>query len=110
MAAQHGAVGMLLRSVGPIGLRTTHTGGMQYGDEAPKIPAAAISVEDAQRIHRIVDRGRTVRVRLKMEAHFEPDVETANVIGELTGRERPEEIRPGGMPLRLVGRGHRRLG
>ena len=56
-AAQHGAVGMLLRSVGPIGLRTTHTGGMQYGDEAAKIPAAAISVEDAQRIHRIVDRG-----------------------------------------------------
>jgi carboxypeptidase Q len=92
MAAQHGAVGMLLRSVGPIGLRTTHTGGMQYGDEAPKIPAAAISVEDAQRIHRLVDRGRTVRVRLRMEAHFEPDVETANVIGELTGRERPEEV------------------
>ena len=92
MAAQHGAVGMLLRSVGPIGLRTTHTGGMQYGDEAPKIPAAAIAVEDAQRIHRLVDRGRTVRVRLRMEAHFEPDVETANVIGELTGRERPEEV------------------
>jgi carboxypeptidase Q len=92
MAARHGAVGMLLRSVGPIGLRTTHTGGMQYGDDAPKIPAAAISVEDAQRIHRIVNRGRTVRVRLKMEGHFEPEVESANVIGEIVGRERPEEI------------------
>ena len=92
IAAQHGAVGMLLRSVGPMGLRTTHTGGMQYGDEAPKIPAAAISVEDSQRIQRIVARGRRVRVRLKMEAHFEPDAESANVIGELTGRERPEEI------------------
>jgi carboxypeptidase Q len=91
-AARHGAVGMLLRAVGPIGLRTTHTGGMQYGDDAPKIPAAAISVEDAQRIHRIVNRGRTVRVRLKMEGHFEPDVESANVIGEIAGRERPEEI------------------
>lgn len=91
-AAQHGAVGMLLRSVGPIGLRTTHTGGMQYGDEASKIPAAAISVEDAQRIHRIVNRGRTVRVRLRMEGHFEPDVESANVIGEIVGRERPDEI------------------
>jgi carboxypeptidase Q len=92
IAARHGAVGMLLRSVGPMGLRTTHTGGMQYGDEAPKIPAAAISVEDAQRIHRIIDRGRTVRVRLKMEAHFEPDAESANVIGEITGRDRPDEI------------------
>ena len=91
-AAQQGAVGMLIRSVGPIGLRTTHTGGMQYGDEATKIPAAAISVEDAQRIRRIIDRGRKVRVRLTMEAHFEPDVETANVIGELVGRERPDEI------------------
>ena len=38
IAAQHGAVGMFLRSVGPMGLRTTHTGGMQYGDEAAKIP------------------------------------------------------------------------
>ncbi len=92
VAAQHGAVGMLLRSVGPMGLRTPHTGGMQYGDEAPKIPAAAISVEDAQRIHRIIARGRTVRVRLKMEARFEPDAESANVIGEITGRERPDEI------------------
>jgi carboxypeptidase Q len=92
IAAQHGAVGMLLRSVGPMGLRTTHTGGMQYGDEAAKIPAAAISVEDSQRIQRIVARGRRVRVRLKMEAHFEPDAESANVIGEITGRERPEEI------------------
>jgi carboxypeptidase Q len=92
VAAQHGAVGMLLRSVGPMGLRTPHTGGMQYGDEAPKIPAAAISVEDAQRIHRIIARGRTVRVRLKMEARFESDAESANVIGEITGRERPDEI------------------
>lgn len=90
-AAQHGAVGMLLRSVGPMGLRTTHTGNMQYGEET-KIPAAAISVEDAQRIHRIVDRGRRVRVRLAMEARFEPDVETANVIGEIRGREFPDEI------------------
>lgn len=92
LAAQQGAVAALVRSVGPIGLRTTHTGGMQYGDEAPKIPAAAISVEDAQRIHRIVSRGRTVKVRLEMEAHFEADVESANVIGEVVGRERPEEI------------------
>jgi carboxypeptidase Q len=91
-AAQYGAVGMLLRSVGPMGLRTTHTGGMQYGDGTAKIPAAAISVEDAQRIHRIVARGRTVRVRLKMEARFEADAESANVIGEITGRERPDEI------------------
>ncbi len=91
-AASHGAVAVLVRSVGPMGLRTPHTGGMQYGDAAVKIPAAAIAVEDAQRIHRIVKRGRRVRVRLKMESHFEADVESANVIGEIRGRERPNEI------------------
>lgn len=91
-AAEHGAVAVLVRSVGPIGLRTPHTGGMQYGDASTRIPAAAIAVEDAQRIHRIVNRGRQVRVRLKMESHFEADVESANVIGEIRGRERPGEI------------------
>ncbi|MDH4064748.1 MAG: M20/M25/M40 family metallo-hydrolase [Acidobacteriota bacterium] len=92
LAAQHGAVAALVRSVGPMGLRTTHTGGMQYADDTPKIPTAAISVEDSQRIHRIIARGRKVRVRLRMEAHFEPDVESANVIAEVIGRERPGEI------------------
>jgi carboxypeptidase Q len=91
-AAALGAVAVLVRSVGPIGLRTTHTGGMQYGADTAKIPAAAISVEDAQRIHRIVNRGRRVRLRLKMEGRFDPDVESANVIGEIRGRERLDEV------------------
>jgi carboxypeptidase Q len=92
MAAKHGAAAALVRSVGPLGLRTPHTGGMNYADGVPKIPVAAVSVEDAQRIHRLVNRGRRVRVRLRMEAHLEPDVESANVVGEIRGRERPDEI------------------
>lgn len=91
-AAKHGAVAALVRAVGPTGLRTPHTGGMNYTDGVPKIPAAAISAEDADRIARLVARGRTVRLRLSMEAHMEPDVESANVIGEVAGREHPEEI------------------
>jgi carboxypeptidase Q len=91
-AAQHGAVAAFVRAVGPIGLRTPHTGGMQYGADAAKIPAAAIAAEDANRIQRLVDRGRRVRVRLRMQAGFEPDVESANVLGEIRGRERPDEI------------------
>lgn len=91
-AAAHGAVAAFVRAVGPMGLRTPHTGGMQYGDDAPKIPTAAISAEDANRIQRLVDRGRPVRVRLQMQARFEPDAESANVIGEIRGRERPDEI------------------
>jgi carboxypeptidase Q len=92
MAAQHGAVGMLVRAVGPIGLRTPHTGGMSYAAGVTKIPAAAIPVEDTLRIQRLVNRGVAVRVRLKMEARFEPDVESFNVVGEIRGSEKPGEI------------------
>jgi carboxypeptidase Q len=92
MAVRHGAVGMLVRAVGPIGLRTPHTGGMAYASDVAKIPAAAIPVEDTLRIQRLVNRGVTVRVRLKMEARFDPDVESFNVVGEIRGSEKPEEI------------------
>lgn len=93
MAAQHGAVGALVRAVGPMGLRTTHTGGMNYGDEPiARIPTAAITAEDSNRIQRLVSRGVRVRLRVRMEAHFEPDVESFNVVGEIRGGEKPEEI------------------
>jgi carboxypeptidase Q len=91
-AARHGAVAMLLRSVGPIGLRTPHTGAMRYIRNAPRIPAAAIAVEDAERLQRMQDRGTRVVVRLLMEAQFLPDVESANIIGEIRGRETPDEV------------------
>ena len=92
MAARHGAVGMLVRAVGPMGHRTTHTGNMTYANDVARIPAAAISVEDAQRMQRLVNRGVRVRVRLKMEARFDADVESFNVVGEIRGSERPAEI------------------
>jgi len=91
-AARYGAVAMLIRSVGQEGLRTPHTGALQYAPDAPKIPAAAITTEDADRIQRLADRGSRIVVRLKMEAHFEPDAESANVVGEIRGREKPDEI------------------
>jgi carboxypeptidase Q len=91
-AAAAGAVAMLLRSVGPLGLRTPHTGSTVYAEGAPQIPAAAITVEDAERFQRLQDRGVPIRVRLDMDAHFEPDALSHNVIGELRGRERPDEV------------------
>ena len=91
-AAQHGAVAVLVRSIGPIGLRTTHTGSVQYTPGHAPIPAAAVSVEDANRIARLNARGKYVRMRLMLEARSESDVESANVIGEIRGREKPEEI------------------
>ena len=91
-ASRLGAVAMLIRAVGNPGLRTPHTGALQYASDAKKIPSAAISGEDADRLQRMADRGSKVVVKLKMDAHFDADVESANVVGEIRGRERPDEI------------------
>jgi carboxypeptidase Q len=90
-AAQVGAVAALVRSIGPVGLRTPHTGSVQYADGVPSIPAAAIAAEDADRIVRL-SRSGPVRVRLVMEARTEADAPSGNLVGEVPGRERPQEI------------------
>jgi carboxypeptidase Q len=91
-AAVLGAAAVLVRAVGPAGLRTPHTGTLTYADGQPKIPAAALTTEDTARLQRMVDRGTTVRLKLTMEAHFLADADSFNVIGELRGRELPDEI------------------
>jgi Zn-dependent M28 family amino/carboxypeptidase len=91
-AAKLGAVAMLIRSVGSLAMQTPHTGALQYTDADPKIPAAAITYEDATLIQRLTDAGDTVTVHLAMEAHMEPDADSANVFGDIPGREKPEEI------------------
>lgn len=91
-AARYGAVAVLVRSIGPEGLRTPHTGTLVYRSDSPRIPAAAISVEDARRLARMTERGERVRLRLKMEARELPDAESANVIAEVRGTERPDEV------------------
>ena len=90
-AAALGAVASLVRAVGPPGLRTPHTGALNYAADIPKIPAAAVTTEDADRLERMVKRA-PVRLRLKMEAHFLPDADSFNVVGEIRGREKPEEV------------------
>jgi carboxypeptidase Q len=91
-AARAGAVAGFIRSVTPYSQQTPHTGAMNYADSAPRIPAAALTVEDATLLHRMQDRGERVVVHLRMGAQTLPDRESRNVVGELRGRERPEEI------------------
>jgi carboxypeptidase Q len=91
-AAARGAVAALVRAVGPPGLRTPHTGSLRYADSQPQIPAAAVSTEDADRLQRMQNRGTRVRLRLRMEARFLPDADSFNLIGEIRGRELPDEI------------------
>ncbi len=81
-----------MRSVGPVSLSTPHTGTMSYMEGVPRIPHAAITVEAAQMLQRMVDRGETPRLRLTMGATTAPDRLSRNVIGELRGRESPEEV------------------
>jgi len=91
-AARYGAVAALVRSVTPVSLQSPHTGGMSYDEQQPKIPAAAVTIEAAEMLQRLYDRGERVTVRLKMEAKFLPDAESANVIAELRGTEKPDEV------------------
>lgn len=92
-AAARGAVATLVRSVGPVSLRTPHTGSMSaYVDSFPKIPGAAVSIEDAAMMRRLLERGERVRVRLRMEARTLADALSHNVIGEIRGRELPDEV------------------
>jgi hypothetical protein len=91
-AARLGAVAALVRSITPVSLRSPHTGQMEYTATDPKIPVAAVSIEDALMFQRLAESGATVKVRLTMEARMLPDATSANVIGEIPGRERPEEI------------------
>jgi carboxypeptidase Q len=91
-AARLGAVAVLVRSVTPISLQSPHTGALEYADGFPKVPAAAVTIEDALLIQRLVDAGNPVTAHLEMEAHTLPDADSANVIGEIPGRERPDEV------------------
>ncbi len=90
-AAAFGAVAVLVRSVTTRSLYTLHTGTLGYDEAHPKVPAAAITVEDADRLSRLAAKGE-VRVRLRLTPHTEPDADAVNVIGELRGSEFPDEV------------------
>jgi carboxypeptidase Q len=91
-AARAGAVASLIRSVTPYSQQTPHTGAMDYSDSVPRIPHAAITVEDAQMLQRMQDRGERPVVRLKMSARTLPDAPSRNSVAELRGAERPDEV------------------
>jgi carboxypeptidase Q len=92
LASEKGAVACLVRSVTAHSLRSPHTGAMNYDTAKTKIPAAAITTEDAEMISRMLSRGEDVRVTIKMQARDHGLVPSANVIGELRGSEKPEEV------------------
>jgi carboxypeptidase Q len=90
-AARQGAVACLIRSVGGADYRLPHTGQTDYAMDAPKIPAGAVTAEDADLIADLVRQG-PVRMKLVLTPQTLPDVESANVIGDIKGSEHPEQV------------------
>jgi Zn-dependent M28 family amino/carboxypeptidase len=90
-AARLGAVACLIRSVGGADYRLPHTGQTKYVDDVPKIPAAAVTSEDADLIASLVKEG-PVQMKLTLTPQTLPDAESNNVIGDLKGSEHPEQV------------------
>jgi len=91
-SAKLGAVAVLVRSLGTAAFQLPHTGAFKYDEAVPKIPAAAVTEEDADRIHRLLAAGDTVRVRFELGCRTLPDADSANVLADLRGREKPDEV------------------
>ncbi len=91
-AARAGAVACLIRSVASFSIRSPHTGRLVYDTTAARLPSAALSVEDAMLLHRLQERGEQPVVTLRMEARQLPDARSRNVVAEVVGREKPEEV------------------
>jgi hypothetical protein len=90
-AAKRGAVAYLLRSLGTDNHRLPHTGALNYDDDAPRIPAAALAIPDADQLERLAAQG-PVRIRLLLTPTVRENAPSWNVVGEIRGRERPDEI------------------
>lgn len=91
-AARRGANAVLVRSAGTDSDRFAHTGNMRYEEGVRKIPAVALSAPDADQLERLLKAGQRVVVRMNVQTTLNPRAPSANVIGEIPGTEKPEEI------------------
>ncbi|HZX28718.1 MAG TPA: M20/M25/M40 family metallo-hydrolase [Telluria sp.] len=90
-AARKGALAVIIRSVGTDSHRFPHTGLMTYAKDVARIPAAAMSNSDADLVVRMLERGQPVKVKLQLGGQMEGTYTSYNVIGEITGSEKPDE-------------------
>jgi carboxypeptidase Q len=90
--AKVGAVATLIRSIESFSIQSPHTGSTRYDTTVAKIPAGALSIEDAEMLHRMQDHGEKLVITLKMGAQMLPDAQSRNVVAELRGSEKPDEV------------------
>ena len=91
-AAKRGAAAVVIRSVGTDSHRFPHTGMMRYADDVKKIPIAALSAPDADQLERTLSRGVKVTLKMEMTPAWKGQTESGNVVGEIIGSEKPDEI------------------
>lgn len=91
-AAKYGAIGVLVRSLSSFTDDVPHTGGTRYGLNIPKIPAVAISTIDADLLSDLLKDDADLKFYFETHCEMLPDVLSYNVVGELRGSEKPEEI------------------
>jgi len=91
-ASQLGAAAVLVRTVSNTSLRSPHTGNTKFEAGVKPIPAAAISIEDAELIARLAAEGEKVTVALRTSGKLHKDVPSENVIAEIRGRDKPDEV------------------
>lgn len=90
-ASRRGAVAFVMRSAGTDSHRMPHTGMTRFADGARPIPAAALSVPDAQQLTRLLAMGPT-KLRVALDCGMDGEYTSYNVIGEITGSKRPKEV------------------
>ncbi|KAB7764731.1 M20/M25/M40 family metallo-hydrolase [Xanthomonas maliensis] len=90
-AIRKGAVGFVMRSAGTDSHRVPHTGITRFDDGLTPVPAAALSVPDANQLARLIALGNT-RIRLSLDCGWDGTATSYNVIGEITGRSKPKEV------------------
>lgn len=91
-AARRGALAVVIRSVGTDHDRLPHTGAMRYDAQVPRIPAVAISNPDADLLEDQLATGQPVRMRVRNSSQMADSTRSANVIGEIRGRDRAHEV------------------
>lgn len=91
-AGKRGAAAVVIRSVGTDSHRFPHTGQMRYREEAKPIPIGALSAPDADQLERILARGETITLKLVMTPESTGTLVSGNVVGDIIGSEKPEEI------------------
>ena len=92
VAAEKGAVAVIIRSIGTSTNRFAHTGGMRFDTSQRRVPAAAISNPDADQLERLLGMDEPVRVALNIDAQIIESYTSHNLIAEITGARYPDQI------------------